>query len=131
MEFNAVVYILQEVCGLQLRAFMLYNEEQTEKDIYLFLTVSPQNLLNLAKRYRIKKEIDYTCIDFYLNEPTSKDDRPIRLNSALKPDAVLQGHVKEMSRYLQVNHTAASSALEVIEERELKDKEILNYRDYF
>ena len=96
---------------------MLYNEEQTEKDIYLFLTVSPQNLLNLAKRYMIKKEIDYTCIDFYLNEPTSKDERPIRLNSALKTDTVLQKQVKEISRYLQVNHTAASSTMEVIEER--------------
>lgn len=94
---------------------MLYNEEQTEKDIYLFLTVSPQNLLNLAKRYRIKKEIDYTCIDFYLNEPTSKDERPIRLNSALRIDNGLQKSVKEISRYFEVNHTTPSATLEVIQ----------------
>lgn len=82
---------------------MLYNEDQTEKDIYLFLTISPKNLLSLAKRYRIKKEIDYACIDFFLNEPTSKDERPIRLNSALKPDVALQKQAKEISRYLEVN----------------------------
>lgn len=78
--------ILQRICGFNVRSFLLYNKELTERSIYLFLTMNTENLLRVANKYRIKKEIDFTAFDFYLNDPTTPDNRPIRMNGKFKMD---------------------------------------------
>lgn len=62
--------------------------------------------MNVAKRYRIKKEIDYTFIDFYLNDPIGKDQRPLKYASSVKTDKFLQEPIKAINRYFKVSNTA-------------------------
>lgn len=62
---------------------MLYDEELKDKTIYIFLNLSNENRLKMASRYQMKKEIDYSIIDFYLNEPTNKDWRPLKFHSEM------------------------------------------------
>ena len=54
------------------------------KDIYLLLNLSSENMLKVAQKFKIKKNIDYTSFDFYLNDPTLSDERPIKMNSIFK-----------------------------------------------
>lgn len=68
-----MIYTLQHVCGFRVKSFILYDKHVEEREIYLFLTISTENLLRVANKYRIKKEVDYTFFDFYLNDPTTKD----------------------------------------------------------
>jgi len=69
LQYHTFVYMLQAVCGFSVRAFMLYDEKIQDRHIYLFLNIGLDNLLKVATKYRIKKEIDYTYIDFFLNDP--------------------------------------------------------------
>jgi hypothetical protein len=87
------------------RAFLLYDEMQENKDIFLFLSLTSENYVNLAKKYRIKKEIDYTFIDFFLNEPSSDDHRPHRYSSEIKTDKHLLTRIKSINRYFQVSNS--------------------------
>jgi hypothetical protein len=49
--------MLQRICGFRVKAFILYDKQVAERHIYLFLTLSTKNLLRVANRYRIKKEV--------------------------------------------------------------------------
>lgn len=97
-----MIYTLQKVCGFRVKAFVLYGKEAEERDIYLFLNMNTDNLLKVANRYRIKKEVDYTFIDFYLNDPTTRDERPIKFNSKFKSDKHSVIRQKHLKRYFKV-----------------------------
>ena len=56
------------------------------KDLYLFLNLSIENMLKVASRFEIKKAIDYSNLDFSLNDPTTIDDRPIKYHSRYRQD---------------------------------------------
>ena len=56
------------------------------KDLYLFLNLSIDNMLKVASRYEIKKMIDYSNLDFSLNDPTTADERPIKYHSRYRQD---------------------------------------------
>jgi hypothetical protein len=51
------------------------------RDIYLFLNLSIENMLKVAARFKIKKELNYSNIDMSLNDPSSSDGRPLRFHS--------------------------------------------------
>ncbi len=70
----------------------------------MFLTLRPENFLNLAKKYRIKKEVDYSFIDFFMNDPFLSDKRPIKFLSDIKSDGGMSKQVKSMNRYFKVGN---------------------------
>lgn len=93
---------------------MLYDEESLkDRDIYLFLNLSVENMLKVATKYRIKKEVDYTFIDFFLNDPTSSDQRPLKLNSKFKSDVKHAAQLKRVNRYFGV-HDSQNDNLDII-----------------
>ncbi len=102
IQYNAIIYTLQKVCGFRVKAFVLYGKDVEERDIYLFLNMNTDNLLRVANRYRIKKEVDYTFLDFYLNDPTTHDGRPIKFNSKFKSDKHSVVQQKHMKRHFKV-----------------------------
>ena len=99
---------------------MLYDEDSLkDRDIYLFLNLSVENMLKVATKYRIKKEVDYTFIDFFLNDPTSSDQRPLKLNSKFKSDVKQSTQLKKVNRYFGV-HDSQNDNLDIIEEEDLQ-----------
>lgn len=127
VTYNTIVYTLQHVCGFRVKAFVLYDKDVTQRHIFLFLTLSTENLLRVANKYRIKKEVEYTHFDFFLNDPTSHDDRPIKLNSKFISDRHNALQLKHISRFFNVKERAAK-AEDIIEEIELDDDELENFR---
>lgn len=114
LEYNTILLILQRICGFNVRSFLLYNKELTERSIYLFLTMNTQNLLRVANKYRIKKEVDFTSFDYYLNDPTTSDSRPVRLNTKFKTDQQAHMMQKQISRYFLVK-SAGNKNEEIVE----------------
>lgn len=112
--------MLQRICGFKVKAFILYDKEVTNRQIYLFLSLGTNNLLRVANRYRIKKEVEYTHFDFFLNNPTTDDLRPIRLHSKFISDRQNVTQLKHISRYFQVKESAAKVE-DIIEEATLSD----------
>lgn len=56
------------------------------RDLYLFLNLSIDNMLKIASRFEMKKAVDYSNLDFGLNDPTTQDDRPIKYHSTYRQD---------------------------------------------
>ena len=108
---NAFMYLLQRKCGLKVRAFLVnsLDDDDSNKllgviddlgdkigldigpkkpvlDLYLFLNLSTMNMLKVASRFEIKKAIDYSNLDFGLNDPTTPDERPIKYHSRYRQD---------------------------------------------
>jgi len=102
IQYNAIMYTLQRVCGFRARPFLLYDEELEDKTLYIFLNLSLDNRLKIATHYRMKKEIDYSLIDFFLNEPTGKDQRPLKLHSMMEHYPKLITDSKRLSRYFKM-----------------------------
>ena len=68
MKYNMLCMVLQQVCGFRTRSFILNDEvNNNSKYIYVLLSLSNDNLLLMANRYKIKKEIDLGTFDFPLN----------------------------------------------------------------
>lgn len=105
--YNTILYMLQRICGFRVKAFILYDKHVTERHIYLFLSLSTKNLLRVANRYRIKKEVQYTHFDFYLNSPTTSDLRPIRMHSKFISDRQNAVQLKHISRYFKVKESGS------------------------
>jgi hypothetical protein len=61
----------------------------------------------VANRYRIKKEVEYTHFDFFLNDPTTDDQRPVKLHSKFITDKENAAQLKHISRYFNVKERAA------------------------
>lgn len=57
LVYNSIIYTLQHICGFRVKAFVLYDKEVLHRHIYLFLNLSTDNLLRVANKYRIKKEV--------------------------------------------------------------------------
>lgn len=55
LQYNAIVYTLQRVCGFRVRSFLLYDKDLKNKRIFMYLTLSAENRLRLATKYQIKK----------------------------------------------------------------------------
>lgn len=81
LQYNAIVYTLQKICGFRVRSFLLYDDDGSNQRIFLFLNLSVENRIKMAARYKMKKEIDYSQIDFFINDPTGKDSRPLKVHS--------------------------------------------------
>ena len=106
MDFNTIMYLLEEKCGFRVRAFMVNSMEPKKnallstlglnkiidtlsldktmvhvRDIYLFLNLSIENLLKVAARFMVKKELHYSILDMSLNDPSTSDGRPFRFHS--------------------------------------------------
>jgi len=45
------------------------------------VTQTESNLLKSADRYKIKKEVDYSQIDLFLNDPCDYQHRPYKYNT--------------------------------------------------
>ena len=60
--------------------------KKSVRDLYLFLNLSIENMLKVASKFEMKKAIDYSSLDFGLNDPTTRDDRPIKYNSKYRQD---------------------------------------------
>lgn len=87
-------------------------------------------MLKIASRFRIKKQVDYSVIDFFLNDPTTSDKRPIKINSKIKKDPLLLHEVKKMSRYFN-NKNNHYSSNEIIYEHNLNLSEEQNFLNYW
>ncbi len=105
LEINSIIYILQHECGFRIKAFIAYDKHSKGNNIYLVLSLPTENLLRVANKYRIKKEVDYSAFDFYLNDPCSEDGRPLRLNSKFKSDFENRKHQKQISRYFMLHQS--------------------------
>lgn len=57
-----IVVILQKICGFRVKSFIL--EDNDKPCLYLLLYQSIQNMMLLASRYKIKKEVNMVEIDF-------------------------------------------------------------------
>lgn len=55
----------------------------------------------MACRYKIKKEIDYSLIDFYLNEACTSDGRPCKAHSTQFDHKEVRTFYKQLSRYFK------------------------------
>jgi hypothetical protein len=120
LMYNTILYMLQRICGFRVKAFILYDKEVTKRQIYLFLSMGTKNLLRVANRHRIKKEVEYTHFDFFLNNPTTEDHRPIRHHSKFTSDKQNITQLKHISRYFQVKESA-SRVEDIMEEVPLSD----------
>jgi hypothetical protein len=75
------------------------------RDIYIFLNLSIENMLKVAGRFEVKKELDYSIIDFFLNDPTTIDFRPIKYHSKIKIDQVRREQIKQLTRYFKIKES--------------------------
>jgi hypothetical protein len=57
----------------------------------------------VAVKYQMKKEIDYSLIDLYLNEPTDKTGRPLKLHSTQESDRAITQLSKRAGRFFGIN----------------------------
>ena len=58
--------------------------------------------MRLAAKYQMKKEIDYSIVDFFLNEPKGYDNRPLKIHSFETYDKNLMQLFKKVSRYFKI-----------------------------
>ena len=82
------------------------------------MTITQDNLLKMGSNYRIKKEIDYTSFDFFLNDPSSSDQRPLKLNSQVKEDEEISSFLKQVNRFLDAPMSRGQN-VGIIDEQEL------------
>ena len=87
-------------------------------------------MMKVADRYRIKKSIDQTNFDFSLNDPSTQDERPIKLNRALRVDQKYLTDLKKLSRYFKTYEQIETNA-EIMEEVELSLGEEQKFKDYW
>lgn len=64
----------------------MLTSKKKVKSVYIFLSLSVENMLRVAGRYEIKKEVEYSTIDLFLNDPSAEDNRPIKYHSKIKED---------------------------------------------
>ena len=138
LNYHSMIYMLQRVCGFKVRAFMVHTEEEDKegimalagkvglglltkkpvRDIYIFLNLSIENMLKVAGRFEIKKELDYSVIDFFLNDPSTDDNRPIKYHSKIKMDTGRREQIKQLSRFFHIKESFDINS-DVLEEKEL------------
>lgn len=90
LNYNTLIYVLQKKCGFQTVSYFVEekNTSSEENDnkkafIYILLSQTTENILKSADHFRIKKEIDYSQIDLFMNEPVDELQRPYQNNTAL------------------------------------------------
>jgi hypothetical protein len=150
LYLNTFIYLLQRVCGFQLRAFLVNSmgegdegvlgvmdrigidlvPDKPVQDIYLFLSLSTENMLRAGSRYAVKKEIDYSIFDFHLNDPTTRDQRPVRLHSELKGDKRRQEEIKRLERFFKIKEMN-NLKTDIIEEKEISCLEYQKFLSYW
>ena len=99
-----IMIVLQHLCGLKVRTFIL-KEKKGEKAVYFLISQSIDNLMKLASRYKIKKEVKMSYIDFHLNDPLDKYERPLKYHTSLKesPDfRILHQEIKAFCRKINI-----------------------------
>ena len=57
----------------------------------------------MAAKYKIKKQIDYSLIDLYLNDPVGNDNRPLKIHTDHKYNQSLLILYKRISRYFGID----------------------------
>ena len=105
LQYNSLMYMLQIVCGFKVRVFVIYEEDLKDKKLLFLINLSFENRLRLATKYEMKKEIDYSVVDFFINEPFSPDQRPLKLHSSFTQDKSMkemQQVFKKISRHFKV-----------------------------
>jgi ABC-type uncharacterized transport system permease subunit len=88
------MYVLQEQCGFKVfsyltevdsdRVTVIGEAEKKHEVIYILVTQTTENLMRSADRHRIKKQVDYSQIDLFLNDPCDYSNRPYKFNSQIK-----------------------------------------------
>ncbi len=86
--------------------------------------------MKIANRYRIKKSIDQTNFDFSMNDPSTQDERPIKLHSSLKVDQKYLADLKKLSRYFKTYENIETNA-SITEEGEFSLIEEQKFKDYW
>lgn len=71
--------VLQSLCGFKVKTFLV--EEEKTNCVYFLLSHSVENFMKLADRHNIMKEVNMKEIDFYLNDPVDRAQRPLRIHS--------------------------------------------------
>lgn len=103
LRYNMMMLILQTLCGFRVKTFIF--DEEGQSAIYFLLSQSTDNILNLAAKHEIVKELNLDEIDFTLNEPTDKCGRPIRY----QPGIMAEKRDKIFSRILKTNFVSLRS----------------------
>lgn len=108
LRYNMIMLMLQTLCGFRVKTFVF--DDDGKPAIYFLLSQSTDNILNLAARHRIIKELNMEEIDFTLNDPSDRKGRPIRY----QPELMAEKRDKIISRILKTTFFTLTS--EVIDE---------------
>jgi hypothetical protein len=76
----------------------------------------------------MKKEIDYSLIDFFLNEPTNTDQRPVKLHSEMENYPDMEKNFKKICRYFKMVEKQFDT--EIINEAPLKTNTLLRFLNH-
>jgi hypothetical protein len=90
--------------------FGIEINKRVVRDIYLFLNLSTDNMLKVAARFAVKKAINYTALDFSLNDPCTGDDRPYRFNSKFINSKQFLTEMKHVSRFFRAREQNATNS---------------------
>jgi hypothetical protein len=121
IQLNTIIYILQRICGFRLRTFLLESHSHNKSFVLIFLTLSEDNLTKVADRYRIKKEVYSSYLDFYVNDPVDSLGRPLKFHSSLQNST---NHNKIIGRSFKSNVNLSKISTSV------RDEDELNYKIY-
>ena len=95
-KYNMLMMVLQKLCGFRVRSFILEGEPIDNGDgqkkasmaLYMLVSLSTENLMKSADKYKLKKEICMSVLDFLVNDPTDSKLRPMKINSFFKSKEV-------------------------------------------
>ena len=57
--------------------------EDEETYVYILIKQNISNLMKAADRFKIKKQVDYSQLDLFMNEPVDKLGRPFQNNTQI------------------------------------------------
>jgi hypothetical protein len=84
----------------------LFGERQEDgkdkKYVYFLISQNMVNLMKLADKYNIQKEIGMTEIDFCVNDPMDSSGRPLKYNSIFGGESEYQRKQKIIGRLLNL-----------------------------
>ncbi len=108
------------------------SDLQDTNVVYFLLSQSNQNLMKMADKVELKKEMDMRDIDYTINTPTDKKGRPIKFNSYFKSQPYFDrflSNQKFINRLLGIKDMGLQH--DICEEAELTEQDAAKYTKYF
>lgn len=87
-------------------------------------------MLKVAGRFEVKKELDYSVIDFFLNDPSTYDNRPIKYHSKIKIDDARKKEIKALNRFFRTKESFDINT-DILDEKELSLLEEQRFQSYW